>query len=275
MFQQFKTFCQRHFAFYDHCAIAGYRLAICRNSGNASEVATLTALMPDASLSRQAMATWENRLSANLLLQPHEYFHARYEAVAKLRALIAPCMDSIPEGRSLTYEILRIQGDGTNSAIAHGHKAHTCQVRACFELNIRRHWPDPSCCPELTELGEDLEALTFLPDQWHVIWPDLLPIPERNTGPTQQMLYKTQVESTGASWLSEQGWDVRGSQNRRCTHIRVLIFGSDQGPDQKSCSKMIAEALPYQVYVLPLLIKCIETKHTTYTFQLKFGGTRL
>ena len=233
--------------------LGGYRLAASRNCGNASEVATLTVLAPEANLSRQTLAKWESKLAASLILQSRASFVECYAAIDNLRSFY---QHNIMQRPCLTYEIVSVSGDAANSSVSHGYKAHTCCIRAKAELDFTRHWAEQEeTCDEMSNLLDELRHSSTQSE----IWPDLIPVPHNNNGQTQAKLYETQIVCAGAKlWCDTSGWDEQSPGGHRGRHIRLFIFATDQGPDQKACAKQLDRTLREDQHVWLIWHFCLQ-----------------
>ena len=87
------------------------------------------------------------------------------------------------------------------------------------------------------------------------IYADLAKVPTNNNGITQRVLYLKQLKSVGVcTWEKEEPeFEEERTWSQQMTspfvHLTCWLFGSDQGPDQKACSKMMAKEIVDRVHV--------------------------
>lgn len=113
--------------------------------------------------------------------------------------------------RLFTYEIHRVRGDATNSAVAHSTKAHVCEVAGLFSYSHICKHPiileklSPEQQDALSKLSDRIEStdnvtvIDSLPyPEIRIVYPDVLKVSSNNTAVDQRCIYLKQTACTGA-----------------------------------------------------------------------------
>ena len=243
--------------------VGGYRLALkrCRGYMSTSD-ATDTFELP---CSRQTVAWWETALAANLVLASRSFYEGSDTAIRQAHAHAA-------ERRSLvsSWEVHRIIGDATNCTAARKLKAayprkseivsialrvkvfaflgqaHVLHISSRYRIGIPHESPhDDTDDADPESAGPGAPGPDAVDtDSWgRDIMPDLALVPPKCGGLEARALYFRQMASVGAPiWLCAarvgggsggSGWDAGAG------HIRVMLFVSDAGSDQRECAELI------------------------------------
>ena len=205
---------------------------------------------------RCVLSRWERLLSCSLLLQTRDLYAAHYEY---LRAMDVPgarevqCDVQDPRFKCFSYEIHTIRGDGTNTAVGTA-KAHTAEIRSTFH-----HLTDVS-----GEGEDEDEGGVYIPNTKRTHWADLAKIPDNCDGAMMRAIYLKQILGTGLrDWLDESLWYAPQRLSTRDNvpqqvHIRWFVFGSDQGPDEKKCDKLIGMDVADLLLTLKVRAWCLK-----------------
>ena len=165
--------------------------------------------------------------------------------------------------RLLTYEVIQLVADATNTPAAQSSKAHVMQLQVLFGPpgawdKVAEMIPfddgvaaDPAPMePPVLVLREEYDYFgnqdCFEPplNSIHKIYPDMRCVPDSGFGgkALRAMLIE-QMQSVGCrSWTYEAEHETRHATEKHI-HIRVLLCISDQGPDQAGAHPMISAEL--------------------------------
>ena len=163
---------------------------------------------------------WEIRLAASLLLASRDFFKEsedfcrQHHRQRREAAISASDADTGAVVRS--WEFHRIMGDATNCTATKSLKAHVVQVRSLFRVGVT------------ADDGDD-----DVSEVWtHTIMPDLALVPSSCRGLHTRALYFHQMSNAGTPT-----WHLAASYDG--VHIRLFLFITDAGPDQKECIEII------------------------------------
>ena len=148
--------------------------------------------------------------------------------------------------KAFSYEVHCIRGDGTNTNAAMGTKAHTCEIRSLFHhLPLRREHRGGHAANGDADDHDDLD-LELPEKRLHCVWADVAKIPVTCQGEDVRAMYMKQCASVGLpdwaqtpTWSLPMAWPPASQELPDYIHIRVWVFASDQGGDQKGADKLI------------------------------------
>ena len=203
--------------------LGGYRLALKRSLGHAGSTDMLD--QQQVTSTRQTIAVWEAKLAASLILSSRDFYadseavirkYHRHRADAAMSA--SDAASHSPNDVVASWEFHRIMGDATNCTATKHLKAHVVQVRSLFRVAADAADDD----------DEGTEAWTC------TIMPDLAAVPSSCRGIHTRALYFHQMSNVGTpTWLLTPSYDG--------LHIRLFLFITDAGPDQKECILIVAK----------------------------------
>ena len=125
--------------------------------------------------------------------------------------------DSHVSDSPVSREIHRVMGDATNVTALRDLKAHVVQVHSVYHVGLG------------TEDQDGADASTLLQ---HTVMPDLALVPPTCRGIHTRALYHHQMTAVGApTWLLP-------TPHTLC-HLRVFLWISDAGAEQKECYQLI------------------------------------
>ena len=199
--------------------LGGYRMAMKRVLCHAG----ITDLLEQHEITGtgQTVTLWEHRLAASMLLASRDFYNEsedvirQYHRQCRDAAIFASDADA---GADVvrSWKIHRIMGDATNCTATKSLKAHVVQLRSLFRVGADDDGDD----------DEEKEAWTS------TVMPDLALVPSSCRGIHTRALYFRQMSNAGApSWLLAASYDG--------LHVRVFLFITDAGPDQKECVEII------------------------------------
>ena len=152
-------------------------------------------------MSRQTVNRWERILAATVLEMSSDFHNCHCDSLSRL---------TCGEALLLTYEVNGVRCDATNSIMLR-HKAHVCEMSTNFSH---------------VEGGREPESGSF-----HKIYCDLQRVPKHRTGAVMRAMVLKQIESVGArTWLNPPDLP---------RHVVWWMCGSDQGPDQEACDRLM------------------------------------
>ena len=206
--------------------LGGYRLAMKTLEGYASSVDAIEML--EVGKSPQTAWRWEMLLNGNLLLATRDFYDASDTHVREVHTHSPHEAHDSDSQAPVSWEIHRIMGDATNATATRSLKAHVVQLCSVFRVGIG----------DTDDDGGDASTI------WsHTSMPDLALVPPKCRGLHTRALYHRQMTHTGLkSWLLSK-------PHKRC-HLRVFLWITDAGPDQKECCQLICKEVAMDMYTL-------------------------
>ena len=197
-------------------SLGGYRLAMKRLEGYASSADTSEMLEVGKAIS--TVGRWEMLLNGNMLLATRDFYDASDTHVREVHMLSPhePHDSDSHHGSKtvqapVSWEIHRTMGDATNATATRSLKAHVVELCSVFHVGIG----------DTDDDGGDASTI------WsHTSMPDLALVPPKCRGLHTRALYHRQLTQSGLkAWLLSK-------PHKRC-HLRVFLWITDAGPDQK------------------------------------------
>jgi hypothetical protein len=278
----------------------GYRLALLRNVGHTS-TAACAAMLQHVTLSklhRHSVTNWEKQLAAAIQTTVSVWYKLQQAHVKR----------SANDDTSFTFEVHTMMGDGTNGSTLHNHKLHTCNVISHYNYDYACSPSGPAESPADQErpaslgpddsdhrpanrhndtgysdmpdlLDEDVDdylcvsPLCHLPST-HSSFADTQFVPGLSNGVAMHHLYTKHLQSVGAPhWITSGADSADGSETQSDNdnlHIRVYLHVADMGPDEVSCSKLVARDVDGDDKTLFLRGACFQHQgHLIVKRQLK------
>jgi len=135
-------------------------------------------------------------------------------------------------------EVHGIRGDATNTAVHMNTKVHVCEVSSIFNFgDVKTLDPNPPDIPASTE--------------WMRMWSTLEHVPTPCNDVGSRALFRKQGEVLGLKWYNE--FDQRLEPDIACyKHLKVFVFGTDQGGDQVGCHNVMeneTRTMPNVIYI--------------------------
>ena len=189
-----------------------------------------------------AVWNWVRKLSTNIMYKWNMWHNDIQSYIARG----FECLSNIPAdvletfGRRFSYEVLVVEADGTNTAAAQGSKTHNCWLSTYYMFDplteVLAECLPEDAVPEAPQVpGGRQECSGFC---------DLLRIPQSCGGAEVYKMLKKQMSGTGArTWLSVIPKAIYRTVDALprawiFMHLMVIIFQSDQGPDQTAADKL-------------------------------------
>lgn len=195
-------------------------------------------------VSRYIVTRWERILASTFMVLSRSFLDEHYHYIDTL----ADFAETHPDRSFFSYEIHAVAGDSTNTSVALSSKAHIMKVHSLFH-----HAADQEFGPSPPHLS------------W-TIFPDPLPVPLSCGAIEQRCMFFKQLLAAGV-----RPWTQQFVLPDNFLHLRVFVWSTDQGGDQKGAEKLMqADALPNsntlmfrQWCLLHEIALCVKTQLTT------------
>lgn len=156
--------------------------------------------------------------------------------------------ESHSERKFFSYEVHAVAGDATNTSVALSSKAHITRIHSLFH-----HASDDEFGPSPTKVS------------W-TIFPDPLPVPLSCGAIEQRCIFFKQLMAAGV-----HPWTQQFVMPDNFTHLRVFVWSTDQGGDQKGCDKLMQADVKADLHTLMFrqwcllheIALCVKTQLTT------------
>ena len=233
----------------------GLKIVCARNQGHGGGLAVLQHLGIDESLDNRTVYKWERVFASCIILLSRAWFNYHYTAVTTLQDNLNSGTWQLPdEQRLLTYELIQVVADATNTPAAQSSKAHVMQLKAVFGPpgafdTVVEMIPFDDGEDIVNDDGEDGDAADaptlllreeydytgnddgFDPPQSsiHKVYPDMRCIPNSGFGgkALRSMLIE-QMQSVGCrSWTYEAEHETNHATEKHI-HIRVQSSSSSR-----------------------------------------------
>lgn len=241
-----------------------YKLAYMRNCGHGS--AATIALHLGTEASRQTVCKHEQLLAANLRCQCLLFHKTLRDYVGALHDYLLHMPSTCI--RAVTWEMHTICADATNTYAAQQQKGHVCRIETSFNCALH---PERWDGEELTDA--DAPAVQAMEAAWASLF-DLEPtetqfrafgeverVPSHCDGHTVRAMLLKQMSSVGCPLWNAPDPDSDGlHEPPRIPHLHLatFVFGTDQGPDQVFCDKLIRAELVHKPLTLLFRQWCNE-----------------
>ena len=227
----------------------GYKLALKSRmtyGGNESSLQML-----QVSGGRHGVAKWEALLGQNLRAQAIDWHAQQYAAFDYGVSRLPPSSSEAPvdDAKHLSFDSVCVRCDATNVPALQQYKAHTLEVKSGFNL-----------LPYALDTDEDAPLPPS--DNEQTFWAPLMKVPTSCGGKECKAMIVKQLQSLGvATWLRDDDRAARFSFSalpQNLVHLRLFMFITDKGPDQRGAQTEMLEDVAADPYTLLFRQYCVE-----------------